>query len=337
MKHLPACGTSSAHLPLCSPTELLPFPRGPVTARRTLCSLSQSMAASPPLFPVAGAYLLAEFPSPSASASALLPRPTPSHGAQPELLCAFFSIGLPLLFAARPAHSACLAAALLCSPRPLLLPAGLSSILSPGCCIPLRWWPPSTWSTALSTRCHVLYSPGESRPGCTEPFPWSPASLLPRPWLQLCCRARELVSVARPPARPIALLPACPASSSCARAPLLPWRVPRCHGCPVFGPCHPRSAQPPSSALALSLLLRACSSVFPARPAGVFLRAPFSPARIPPATVVLSASACDRGRVHRVRQCSIADSTVVATARLVACSSGVICCTPTLVLAFGSR
>jgi hypothetical protein len=35
-------------------------------------------------------------------------------------------------------------------------------------------------------------------------------------------------------------------------------------------------AQSPSSASALFLLLCACSSVFPARPTGVFLRAPFS-------------------------------------------------------------
>jgi hypothetical protein len=229
------------------------------------------MAASPPLFPMVGAHLLAEFPSSSAPASALLPRPTPSHGARPELLRAFFSTGSPLLFVARPAHSACLAAALLCSPRPLLLPAGLSSVLSPGCCIPLRWWPPSTWSTTSSTRCRVLYSPSESWPGYTEPFPWSPTSLLPRPWLQLCCCARKLAGVARPPARPTVLLPACPASSSYARAPLLPWRVPRCHGCPVFGSCRPHSAQSPSSTSALSLLLRACSFVFPARPARVFL------------------------------------------------------------------
>jgi hypothetical protein len=38
-------------------------------------------------------------------------------------------------------------------------------------------------------------------------------------------------------------------------------------------------AQSPSSASTLFLLLRACSSVFPARPTGVFLRAPFSQLR----------------------------------------------------------
>jgi hypothetical protein len=59
--------------------------------------------------------------------------------------------------------------------------------------------------------------------------------------------APALAGVASPLARPTALLPACPASSSCARAPLLPWRVPRCHGCPVFGPCRPCSAQSLSS------------------------------------------------------------------------------------------
>ncbi|PWZ13676.1 hypothetical protein Zm00014a_043559 [Zea mays] len=48
---------------------------------------------------------------------------------------------------------------------------GLSSALPPGYCIPLCWWLPSTWSTASSTRCPALCSPGESRPGCTEPFP----------------------------------------------------------------------------------------------------------------------------------------------------------------------
>jgi hypothetical protein len=35
---------------------------------------------------------------------------------------------------------------------------------------------------------------------------------------------------------PRMFVPACPASSSCARAPLFPGRVPRCHSCPVFGP-----------------------------------------------------------------------------------------------------
>jgi|UniRef100_A0A804LPX0 hypothetical protein len=66
-----------------------------------------------------------------------------------------------------------LLASLLCSPRCLLLSSGLSSALSPGCCIPLRWWPPLSWSTASSTHCRALCSPSESRPGCTEPFPWS--------------------------------------------------------------------------------------------------------------------------------------------------------------------
>jgi hypothetical protein len=46
-----------------------------------------------------------------------------------------------------------------------------------------------------------------------------------------------------------------------------------------------------------------------------------------PTTVVLSASARDRGHVHRVRQCSVADSTIIAAACLVACSQGVVFCT----------
>jgi hypothetical protein len=102
-----------------------------------------------------------------------------------------------------------------------------------------------------------------------------------------------------------------------------------CASCPVSQSRsrRPRSALSPSSASALSLLLRACSSVFPGRPAGVFLRAPFFPARISPAAVVLSASARDRGRVHRVCQRSVVYSTVVAVVCLVACSSGVVCCT----------
>jgi hypothetical protein len=122
----------------------------------------------------------------------------------------------------------------------------------------------------------------------------------------------------------------------CARSttPMARSSLPRLSG---VWPCRPRSAQSPSSASALSLLLRACSSVFLAHPAGVFLRAPFSPARISPATVVLSASARDRGRVHQVRQRSVADSTVLAAACLAACSSGVVCCTLALVLAPSSR
>jgi hypothetical protein len=56
-----------------------------------------------------------------------------------------------------------------------------------------------------------------------------------------------------------------------------------------------------------------------------------------PTTVVLSASARDRGRVHRVCQRSVADSTVVAAACLVACSPGVVCCTPALVPTLGLR
>jgi hypothetical protein len=67
-------------------------------------------------------------------------------------------------------------------------------------------------------------------------FPARPSPVAPAPARPpLCCRTRELAGIARPPARPTALLPACPTSSSSARAPLLPWRVPRCHGCPVFG------------------------------------------------------------------------------------------------------
>jgi hypothetical protein len=46
-----------------------------------------------------------------------------------------------------------------------------------------------------------------------------------------------------------------------------------------------------------------------------------------PTTVVLSTSTRDRGRVHRVRQRSVADSTIVAAACLVACSTSVVCCT----------
>jgi hypothetical protein len=56
-----------------------------------------------------------------------------------------------------------------------------------------------------------------------------------------------------------------------------------------------------------------------------------------PTTVVLSTSARDRGRVHRVRQRSVADLTVVAVACLVACSPSVVCCTPALVPTPGSR
>jgi hypothetical protein len=55
------------------------------------------------------------------------------------------------------------------------------------------------------------------------------------------------------------------------------------------------------------------------------------------AVVVLSASARDRGRVRRVRQHSVADSTVVAVVCLVAWSSSVAGCTLALVLAAGSR
>jgi hypothetical protein len=55
------------------------------------------------------------------------------------------------------------------------------------------------------------------------------------------------------------------------------------------------------------------------------------------AAIVLSALARDRGRVHRVRQRSVVDSTVVAAVCLAPCSPGVVCCTTTLMLATGSR
>jgi hypothetical protein len=53
--------------------------------------------------------------------------------------------------------------------------------------------------------------------------------------------------------------------------------------------------------------------------------------------VVLSASARDCGRVRRVCQHSVADSTVVAVVCFAACSPSVVSCTSALVLATGSR
>jgi hypothetical protein len=55
------------------------------------------------------------------------------------------------------------------------------------------------------------------------------------------------------------------------------------------------------------------------------------------AVVILSAPARDRGRVRRVRQRSVADSTVLAIVCFAACSPNVVGCTSAFVLATGSR
>jgi hypothetical protein len=68
----------------------------------------------------------------------------------------------------------------------------------------------------------------------------------------------------------------------------------------------------PAAARVLVGVLSSPDRSFPARV--VF------PARISPAAVVLSASAHDRGRVHRVRQRFVVDSIVLAVACLAACS-----------------
>jgi hypothetical protein len=76
------------------------------------------------------------------------------------------------------------------------------------------------------------------------------------------------------------------------------------------------------------------------RPASCLLCSPASATRWcsnSSAVVVLFASARDRGRVRRVRQHSVADSTVVDVVCLAACSPSVVGCTSALVLAAGSR
>jgi hypothetical protein len=100
------------------------------------------------------------------------------------------------------------------------------------------------------------------------------------------------------------------------------------------------SARPPSCSLHASSSRAESFSSLLRRPASCLLCSPASATRWcsnSSVVVVLSASARDRGRVRRVHQCSVANSTVVAMVCFTACSPSVVGCTSALVLAAGSR
>jgi hypothetical protein len=100
------------------------------------------------------------------------------------------------------------------------------------------------------------------------------------------------------------------------------------------------SARPSSCSLHASSSRVESFSSLPRRPASCLLCSPAWATRWcsnSSVVVVLFASARDRGHVCRVRQHSIADSSVVAIVCFVACSLSVVGCTLALVLAAGSR
>jgi hypothetical protein len=168
----------------------------------------------------------------------------------------------------------------------------------------------------------------------------SPAMELPvRALLAIACRGSlQLGLCSMPSVSSLLLAPWIPCAPSSSRA-QPPSSVPVCANSPVCccsssdlahgHRCSPSCvAQRPNLLTLPSLTLRPPISLLAAR------RAPLLGSS---AVVVLSAPTRDRGCVHRVRQRSVADSTVIIAACLAACPPSVVCCTPALVLAPGSR
>jgi hypothetical protein len=143
----------------------------------------------------------------------------------------------------------------------------------------------------------------------------SPVSARPlRAWF-LCAQPSSSLLVLRPAKVPPCARPqvvVCPAPSS-SPVELLRRRRSHARACPWSRAVAQLSLYSvPAAARVLVGVPSSPDRSFPAR--AIF------PAQISPAVVVLSTSACDRGRVHQVPQCFVVDSIVVAAACLATCS-----------------
>jgi hypothetical protein len=198
------------------------------------------------------------------------------------------------------------------------------------------WWPCS----------HLLGVPWRS-PMARSPLPGaSPSQATSSPW----CFPAALCSDSCWPRTPCFSLAGAPCVLGfkflCARstAPIASSSLPRLSSVwptpiRVRSYRHRRVVAADSFACASSSRVESLSSS-PRRPTSYLLCSPALATRWcsnSSAVVVLSASARDRGSVRRVRQRSVANSTVVAVVRFVVCSPSVVGCTSTLVLAAGSR
>jgi hypothetical protein len=198
------------------------------------------------------------------------------------------------------------------------------------------WWPCS----------HLLGVPWRS-PMARSPLPGaSPSQATSSPW----CFPVVLCSDSCWPRAPCFSLAGAPCVlgfkflCACSTAPIASSSLPRLSGVwptpiRVRSYRHRRVVAGDSFACASSSRVESLSSS-PRRPTSYLLCSPALATRWcsnSSAVVVLSASARDRGRVRRVRQRSVADSTIVAVVRFAVCSLSVVGCTSALVLAAGSR
>jgi hypothetical protein len=182
-----------------------------------------------------------------------------------------------------------------------------------------------------------------SRLGRASALSTAPLALTSLPWLPARVRPGFLFPAAlagRLFALVIAVESLCAQPCPCARRGWFPASCPRFCRASMLDVCpHVVCGATKQKSVPVKLARRIFFSL-PRRPTSYLLCSPASAIRWcsnSSVIVVLSASARNRGRVRRVRQHSVADSTIFAVMCLAACSTSVVSCTSAPVLAAGSR